>query len=305
MRVVFLGNDQWSVPSLEALVEARDLEIALVVTNPARPAGRGSALTPTKVAEAARSRSLALTETKSVREADGLEALRVARPDVIVVVAYGELLTPAVLAIAPFGGINLHLSLLPRWRGAAPVQHALLAGDAESGVTTMKMDAGLDTGPLLEQRTERVLPTEDAGTLGARLALVGAELLVHTIRSLDELTPRPQPDTGATSAPKLQPADRALDWSEGAVAIVRRVRAFAPDPGARTTFRESMLNVLAAEPVAGSGPPGEILSVDDLGVVVAAGRGGVRLLVVAPAGRRHMAARDWANGARFVPGERL
>jgi methionyl-tRNA formyltransferase len=305
VRVVFLGNDAWSVPSLGALDAAGDIEIALVATNPARPAGRGSPLTSTPVAEAARRRGLALAEVASVRREAGLEAVRTATSDLLVVVAYGELLTPDVLTIAPLGAINLHFSLLPAWRGAAPVQHALLAGDPETGVTTMKIDAGLDTGPILEQRAERVLPSDDAGTLGMRLASVGAELLVHTIRSLGELTPRRQDDAAATLAPKLRPSDRALDWSEDAAAIVRRVRALAPDPGARTTFRGSPLNVLAAEPVGGSGEPGEIVSVDDRGVVVAAGRGGVLLRLVAPAGRRHMSASDWANGARFAPRERL
>jgi methionyl-tRNA formyltransferase len=185
------------------------------------------------------------------------------------------------------------------------VQHALLAGDATTGVTTMLMDAGLDTGPVLEQREEAVRPDDDAGSLGARLALLGAELLVHTLGSVDRISPRPQPTAGVTRAPRLTSEDRIIDWSDRADAIVRRVRALAPLPGARTTLREQPLNVLAAEVVSGSGAPGTILGIDDRGVLIAAGFHAVRLRTVAPAGRRHMPATDWANGARLAPLERL
>jgi methionyl-tRNA formyltransferase len=305
MRVVFLGNDAWSVPALEALVDASGLDVVLVVTNPPRPAGRGSVPTMTPVAEAARRGRLALAEVAGVRRAEGFDALVAARPDVLVVVAYGELLTPQVLDVPKRGAINLHFSLLPRWRGAAPVQHVLLAGDATTGVTTMRMDVGLDTGPILEQREEPIRPEDDAGTLGARLAELGAGLLVHTLGSLDQVAPRQQPTAGVTWAPKLTPADRIVDWNEDAEGIVRRVRALAPDPGARTTFRGRPINILRAESVEGSGSPGSILGVDDRGVRIAAGRDGVRLRSVAPAGRRHMSAAEWANGARLGPLERL
>lgn len=305
MRVVFLGNDVWSVPALGSLASAPGLDVVLTVTNEPRPAGRGSSLTPTPVAQAARGIGTPLVETSGVRAGRGLGAVSAARPDVLVVVAYGQILPSEVLDFAPRGSINLHFSLLPRWRGAAPVQHTLLAGDSVTGVTTMLMDEGLDTGPILEQHTTPVLPDEDAGTLGARLADIGAKLLVHTVRSLDQVVPRPQSATEATSAPKLRPEDRVLDWSHGAGALVRRIKACAPDPAARTTFRGRPLNVISAEVVPASASPGSVVSVDERGVVVAAGRAGVLLLAVAPAGRRHMAARDWANGAHFEPDERL
>jgi methionyl-tRNA formyltransferase len=305
MRVVFLGNDAWSVPALEALAGATVLDVVLVVTNPPRPAGRGSVPTMTPVAETARRGGLALAEVEGVRGGEGLDALLAARPDVLAVVAYGVLLTPEVLDVPRSGAVNLHFSLLPRWRGAAPVQHALLEGDATTGVTTMRMDVGLDTGPILEQREERIRPDDDAGTLGARLAGLGAGLLVHTLGSLGQLSPRTQDAAGATWAPKLAPADRIVEWGQDADTVVRRVRALAPAPGARTTFRGRPLNILLAESVEGSGAPGTILGVDDRGVRVAAGRRGVRLRTVAPAGRRHMPATDWANGARFAPRERL
>lgn len=305
MRVVFLGNDAWSVPALDAVADDAGLEVALVVTNPVRPAGRGSAPTPTPVADRARARGLPLAQVDGVRDGEGLRALRDAGADALAVVAYGELLTPEVLDLAREGAVNLHFSLLPRWRGAAPVQHALLAGDPTTGVTTMLMDRGLDTGPVLEQRATPILPDDDAGSLGGRLAGIGAELLVHTLRTLSEITPRPQDPEAATSAPKLRPVDRELRWDEPAERLVRVVRAFAPAPGGRTTFRGQPLNVLEAEVAAASGGSGEILTLDADGVVVAAGEGAVRLREVAPAGRRHMGAVDWARGARFAPGERL
>jgi len=304
MRVVFLGNDVWSVRALEALVDAPGLDVVLVVTNPPQPAGRGSVRTMTPVADRARGR-LALAEVAGVRQGEGLDALVTARPEVLVVVAYGQLLTPEVLDVPTRGAINLHFSLLPRWRGAAPVQHALLAGDAATGVTTMRMDEGMDTGQILEQREEPIRPEDDAGTLGARLAGIGAELLVHTLGSLDLIEPRQQPTAGVTWAPKLTSTDRIVDWSQDAERIVRRVRAFAPAPGARTTFRGRAINILLAESFEESGVPGSILGVDDRGVLVAAGRDGVRLRTVAPAGRRHMSAAEWANGARLAPLERL
>jgi methionyl-tRNA formyltransferase len=305
MRLAFLGNARWSVPALEALADTPELDLTLVVTNPPRPAGRGSALTPTAVARAAGLRGMHLVEAGGVRSGKGLEELRSARPDVLVVVAYGELLSPEVLTLAPKGAINLHFSLLPRWRGAAPVQHALLAGDTTTGVTTMLMDEGLDTGPILDQRAEPIDPIDDAGSLGDRLASLGAQLLVETLRSWDDLVPRPQDDGLATAAPKLRPADRVLDWSQASVLMERRVRALSPEPGARTVFRGRPLLVTLVEPTDGSGEPGTILGTDDRGVLVATGDGAVRLRMVAPAGRRHMTALDWSRGARFGAGERL
>ena len=316
-RVVFLGNDAWSVPSLEALAAEPWLEVALVVTNPEKPAGRGSALRPTLVAEASQRLGLSLVEVAGVRSGPGLEALRSAEPDVLVVVAYGEILSPEVLGIARWGAINLHFSLLPRWRGAAPVQHALLAGDTVTGVTVMRMDEGLDTGPVLAQREEPIRD-DDAGALGARLATLGAGLLIEVLRTppADDGAPAwretPQDHRRATTAPRPRAEDRRVDWTEPADAIVRRVRAFGPDPAATAVFRDAPLKVFGAEVAQEGlaledvpGVPGGILGADDRGVVVVAGEGSVRLLEVAPAGRRRMPAPDWARGARFAPGETL
>lgn len=316
-RVAFLGNDPWSVPTLRAVAAAPDVEVALVVTNPPRPAGRGSQLAPTAVADGARAEDLPLLEVPGVRAGEGFAALDASAPDALVVVAYGEILTPEVLDIPALGAVNVHFSLLPRWRGAAPVQRAILEGEEVTGVTVMLMDEGMDTGPVLVAVETPVGPGEDAGSLGDRLAELGAPLLVETLRGLAAGTvePRSQDEAAATYAPKPKPEERVIDWRERADAIVRRIRAFAPEPGATTTFRGRPLKVLRADarPVGHSmsaprptSEPG-LLVVDETtgnpGVDVAGTA--VRLLEVAPAGRKRMAGADWARGARIRPGERL
>ncbi len=318
VRVVFLGNDAWSVPTLEALARAEDVDVVLVVTNPARPAGRGSKVTPTPVADVARRLGLPLAETETTRDGSFLERLRAVAPDATVVVAYGELLSPDVLGVARLGSLNLHFSLLPRWRGASPVQHAILEGDAVTGVSVMLMDEGLDTGPVLARSAIPIRSDDDSGSLGERLATFGAETMVDVLHSFamgETLTPLPQggssdpsfdPSFAPTSAPKLGPADRVVDWRQPADAIVRRIRAFAPDPGATTTWRGEDFKLLRAEE-AGSeeGDPGTIVEADRNGVTIAAGSGAVCLLEVAPAGRRRMSGADWARGVRDVVGQRL
>jgi methionyl-tRNA formyltransferase len=309
--VVFLGNDRWSVSALEALAGEPEIDVALVVTNPPKPAGRGSALTPTPVAEAARRIDLPLLETDRVSAGSGSDAIREIRPDVIAVVAYGEILSRELLELPRLGCINLHFSLLPRWRGAAPVQRALLAGDEVTGVTVMRMDAGLDTGPILNQLEDAIRPEDDARALGDRLARLGGMLLAGVVRKLadDGLPERRQDDRKATRAPRFAPEERRIDWGDAAENIVRLVRALSPDPCATTLFRGDILKVLAAgvahDPVTGAASPGSVLGADDRGVLVAAGTGGVRLRDVAPSGRKRMPAADWARGARFESGERL
>src|SRR5688572_17700337 len=185
MRIAFLGNDTWSVPSLRALAAADDVDLELVLTNPPRPAGRGSHLTPTAVADVAVESGLRLLEVGRVRDGEGFDALDALEPDAIVVVAYGEILTADVLDIPRLGAVNVHFSLLPRWRGAAPVQRTILEGDEVTGVTVMLMDEGLDTGPVLAGAETPVGPEEDAGRLGARLAALGAPLVIETLRELE------------------------------------------------------------------------------------------------------------------------
>ena len=314
IRVAFCGNDAWSVPPLEAIAGDAELEVVSVVTNPPKPAGRGSQPRATAVAATARRLELPLVEVDGVRGGAGLDALHAAVPDVLVVVAYGELLNRDVLELAPMGALNLHFSLLPRWRGAAPVTHALLAGDDLTGVTVMRMDEGLDTGPILSQLEDAVRPEDDAGSLGERLAGLGAMLLVGVLRTLTSGGPpeRTQDEGSVTLAPRLGPEDRHLRWNEPAEPIVRRVRAMSPEPGATTSLRGNAIKVLAAGVAHDrlgrldwDAPPGSILAHDARGVLVRAGEAGVRLLEVAAAGRKRMTAAEWARGARFSNDDHL
>ncbi|MEX0992106.1 MAG: methionyl-tRNA formyltransferase [Actinomycetota bacterium] len=307
--MVFLGNDRWSVPSLEALASSRH-DVALVLTRTPRPARRGMATDPTPVATAARDLLLPLVETPSLEETEGPEAIRNTRLDVLVVVAFGEILSPVELGLAPRGAENVHFSLLPRYRGASPVQRALIDGLASTGVTTMLLDEGMDTGPILLQREASIGETDDAGVLGGRLAVLGADLLIATLDAMEDgsLEPRPQDPAKASTAPRLTAADRVLDWSRPAAEVVGRIRAFAPEPGARTGFRGAGLKVVRAEVVAASGEPGALVFPVDGepgGPLVAAGTGGVRLVEVAPAGRKHMDAEAFWRGVRPHPGETL
>jgi methionyl-tRNA formyltransferase len=303
MRVVFLGNDRWSVPTLRALADHAGTEVALVGTAAPKPAGRGSELRATEVADEARARSLPLIEVDRI--AGHLDDLRAAAPDVLVVVAYGEILRTPLLELAPLGAVNVHFSLLPRWRGAAPVQRAILEGDDHSGVTTMLMSAGLDTGPILMQREEPISDTDDAASLGNRLAAIGAELIVETLASLDVIEPRAQVEAGATYAPKIEESDEAIDWTEPAVRVERRIRAMSPSPGAWTTFRGKRLKIFKAHADTRSGTPGTVVEIGTDRLLVGAGTGSVLLQELAIEGRRRMPVADWLRGARTEAGEVL
>lgn len=306
LRVTFLGDHEWSVPSLQRLAESRH-EVVRVITRPPRPGRRGGDPVPNPVADAARGLRSPLAEVETVRAGEGFAALADPEPDVLVVVAYGEILPEQLLAIPAIAAVNVHFSLLPELRGASPVQAALLQGMERTGVTTMLMDAGLDTGPVLRQRAETIAAVDDAGSLGGRLARIGAELLVETIDDLASGTARPSPqdESRATYAPKLGGDRRRIDWALPAGAIVNLIRAFAPDPGALAAFRGRPLKVVRAGVAAASGAPGTIAEVGPEGFVVAAAQGGVRILEVAPAGRRRMTAAEFARGHRPQPGEPL
>jgi len=303
---VFLGNDRWSVPSLRAIA-ASGHRVIRVVTRVPKPAGRGNALTPTPVASAAREADLPLLEVETVKEGPGLDALRADAPDVLVVVAYGEILPPRVLSLSIVAPVNLHFSLLPRFRGASPVQTALLEGVRETGVTTIVMDEGTDSGAVLLQRPEPVRPDDDAGSLGDRLAEAGAGLLVESLERLaaGDVEPTPQDESRATFTTPIRAADRILRWDAPARALVNRVRAMAPEPGASTAFRGEPLKVLRAETTDAGGEPGTIAAVDADGFVVATADGGLRPLELAPAGRKRMRGADFVNGYRPAAGERL
>ena len=271
-------------------------------------------MTATAVADEARTLELPLLEVDRIRDGEGFDALDSLEPDAIVVVAYGEILTPDVLDIPRLGAVNVHFSLLPRWRGAAPVQRAILEGDEVTGATVMLMDEGMDTGPVLTTVETAIEPDEDAGSLGARLAEMGGPLLVETLRGLSEGTvePRSQDHTAATYAPKLLPEERTIDWRQPADSIVRRVRAFAPDPGAFTMFHQGRLKVLVARALPGPGGwmlsdtpvPGQVMRGDGNPRVLG-WPGLVELVEVAPAGRKRMSGEEWARGARIEPLEHL
>jgi methionyl-tRNA formyltransferase len=318
VRVVFLGNAPWSVPLLEA-VAASPHELVLVMTRSPRPAGRGNRLTPTPVAESTREAGLPLKEVETVKAGEGFDALARAAPDVLAVVAYGEIVPKEVLDIPKVAPVNVHFSLLPALRGAAPVQRAILEGLPATGATTIRMDEEMDTGPILLQAQEAISSEDDAGSLGARLAVVGGRLLVDTLDRLEDgsLVERPQDEAQATYAPKLKPEDRLIEWSQPAESIARRVRALAPEPAATTTFRRRSLKVFRAsnasdmilfESLPGNGRKpivaGSVVGVDGDPLVVTPD-GFVKLEEVAPEGRRRMSGADFVRGFRPEPGERL
>jgi methionyl-tRNA formyltransferase len=314
MRVTFLGNAPWSVPSLEALA-ASSHEVAHVLTRVPRPAGRGGELRSTEVAQTARRLQRPLTEVETVRSGPGREALVESRPDVLVVVAYGEILPADVLAIPRVAPVNVHFSLLPELRGAAPVQRAILEGLAATGVTTIRMDEGVDTGPILRQAEEHIRDDDDTGSLGARLAAVGGRLLVDTLDRLETgaIREQPQDDGRATYAPKLTREDELIEWSDPADRIGHRVRALSPEPGARTTFRGKVLKVRRAEwrhvdgPDGGTPEPGTIVVMhgDELGAYAGGERTVVVLEEVQLEGKRAISGAEFLRGYPPRPGERL
>lgn len=314
MRLAFLGNALWSGPPLEALA-ASSHELALVVTRGPRPAGRGGKPRQTPVAVAARNLALPLLEVDTVKSGPGFDALAGAEPHILCVVAYGEILPKAVLALPAAAPVNLHFSLLPELRGAAPVQRAILEGLSVTGVTTIWMDEGLDTGPILLQQEEAIDETDDAGSLGARLAAIGGRVLVDTIDRLESgsVRPRPQDEAGATYAPKLRPEEEWIDWTASPDAIVRRVRALSPAPGARTSFRSRTLKVFRASwrglegPLPAARQPGELVLLQGIQpACFAGGRNAVVVLEeVALEGRKRMSGDEFARGQRPSDGERL
>ena len=311
MRIAFLGTPDVAVPALEALVDADDIEVAAVITNPDRPRGRRGTPQPPPVKVAAERAGLEVWQPAKPREV--LEELQALEVDACAVVAYGALLPKDVLEAGGRGMVNLHFSLLPRWRGAAPVQHALRAGDEVTGITTFVLDEGMDTGPVLDRVEVPIDPNESAGHLLERLAAIGAPVLVDSLRRLVAgETPTPQPDHGATLAPKIRPEDVAIDLTASSREIVGLARSADPAPGAHTTFRGKRLKVFRAEvtdevvdELAGEdAAPGEVIARDH-GVVVATGDGAVRLLEVQPEGKARMDGAAFANGYRPEPGERL
>jgi len=303
MRLVFAGTPEFAERALSALLAAGH-DIALVLSQPDRPAGRGMRLSESPVKRSALASGLAVFQPASLRDEAAQSRIREADADALIVVAYGLILPLPVLAAARGGAINIHASLLPRWRGAAPIQHALLAGDARTGISIMQMDAGLDTGPVLMQRELAIAPDDDAGSLHDRLADMGAGMIVEAL-SGPALQPTPQPSEGASYAAKITRADAILDWNATAIELERRVRAMRPAPGAQTTHGGEPLKVWRAECVAGSGIPGTVLNASHEALVVACKDGALSLVEVQRAGGRRLSATQFLRGAGVSAGDRL
>ena len=289
-----------------ALLEAGH-EIALVLTQPDRPAGRGLRPSATAVKQLAAARGLDVFQPQSLNDEAVLGRLSASRPEALVVAAYGLILPPRALEIAPLGALNIHASLLPRWRGAAPIQRALLAGDRETGITIMKMDAGLDTGPMLSSHRLPIAPQDDAQSLHDRLAALGAEAIVAALTQLAAGGARlsAQPEAGATYARKIGKHESALDWTKNCVELERAVRAFRPSPGARAQLRGEAVKIWRALCVAGKGAPGEVLESSAEGVRIACGEGALLATELQRAGGTRLAAADFLRGFPIAPGECL
>ncbi|MQY11876.1 Methionyl-tRNA formyltransferase [Streptomyces sp. RB5] len=308
MRLVFAGTPEVAVPSLDALIASERHAVVAVVTRPDAPAGRGRRLVASPVAQRAEEAGIEVLKPAHPRDADFRARLTEIAPDCCPVVAYGALLPKSALDIPAHGWVNLHFSLLPAWRGAAPVQHTILAGDEMTGATTFRIDEGLDSGPVFGVVTEAVRPTDTSGDLFTRLAFAGAGLLLATMDGIEDgsLDPRPQPADGVSLAPKISVEDGELHWTDPAMRIDRVVRGCAPAPGAWTVFRGERLKVMSVgmAPDRGDLAPGD-LAVSKNAVHAGTGSHAVELLWVQAQGKKPMNAADWARGARIAAGERL
>ncbi len=302
--IVFMGTPDFAVPTLRALASA--YPVVGVVTQPDRPAGRGRQLLAPPVKAAAVELGIPVIQPARLREPEALQQLQAWAPDLIVVAAFGQLLKPAVLDLPRFGCINVHASLLPRHRGAAPIAAAILAGDDETGITIMRMDVGLDTGPTLTTRAIPIASTDTTASLSVRLAEVGADLLIDTLPGYlaGTIIPQPQPDQGATYAPQLKKEDGRLDFTETAEELARRVRAFSPWPGAYCLWEGQPFKVLEARPISGRGLPGTVSGGLD-GPALTCNDGQLLLITVQPAGKRPMSAIDFARGSRHFVGSHV
>jgi methionyl-tRNA formyltransferase len=283
MRLVFMGTPAFSVPALDALVAAGH-EIATVYTQPPRPAGRGQGLRPSDVHRRAEALGLPVRHPASLRTPEAQAEFAALEADAAVVVAYGLILPQPVLDAPRMGCLNIHASLLPRWRGAAPIHRAVMAGDAETGVCIMRMEAGLDTGPVLLREAIPIGPADTTGDLHDRLAALGARMVVAALDRLPELVPVPQPEDGVTFAAKIDKAEARIDWTRPAEEVARQIRGLSPVPGAWCLAGEERVKLLRAVAVAGSGAPGEVLG----GLTVACGTGAVAVTELQREGKRAM-----------------
>lgn len=305
-----MGTPELAATSLRALIGERDFQIVAVVTQPDQPKGRGLRLEPSPVKQIAQQANLPVLQPERAREENFIEQLRGLQPELIAVAAYGQILPKAILDLPRFGCLNVHTSLLPQYRGAAPIQHALLNGETETGVTIMKMDAGLDTGDILTQQKMEIHASDNSQTVHDRLAETGAGLLVSTIRDFiaGKIQARPQPSEGVSYAPKIKKQDGQIDWAQPARRIWNRVRAMVPWPGAFTHLPEQdahLLKIWEAEVVEGSGEAGTVLSADKRGIAVACGSEALRVLVVQREGGRRMGAGEFLAGHPLRMGQKV
>jgi methionyl-tRNA formyltransferase len=322
MKVVFCGTPQVAVPTLKRLLTQPEFEIAAVVTQPDRPSGRGMQVSFSPVKEAALAAGVPVHQPEKIRSPESQELLQRIAPDVIVIIAYGQIIPARLLPIPKFGWINLHASLLPKYRGAAPINWAIVNGETKSGLTTMRIDAGMDTGEMLLQTEMTIGPRETTPELAVRMSEAGAPLMVDTLKGIASgtLAPRPQDHTQATYAPLLKKEDGRIDWSQTANEIYNRMRGFTPWPGAYTTFRERICHILG-EPVSNeqqepasqqsivtpsqSPPPGTI-RFSGAGLIVSCGEATeLRVLSVKREGSKKVDALEFATGARLTEGERF
>jgi methionyl-tRNA formyltransferase len=309
MKIIFMGTAELSCASLEKLARDKIFSVVAVVTQPDKPKGRDLKLQPSPVKILAQKLKLPVLQPQRARDEKFIAELGELKPDLIVVVAYGQILPYSILDLPKFGCLNVHTSMLPKYRGASPIQSAILNGDAETGVTIMKMDAGLDTGPILSTRRTPILRADDSQTLHDRLAQLGAELLVETIPNYvaGTILPQPQPTEGSSYAAKIKKEDGQIDWEKSAAEIWNRLRAFTPWPGAFTfvpaQLKPQRLKIWKAEIVERSGMAGKILSADKNGIVVACGQNALRILEMQREGGRRMNAGEFLAGCALRAGE--
>jgi methionyl-tRNA formyltransferase len=312
LRIIFMGTAELSCASLEKLAGDKNFSVLAVVTQPDKPTGRASKKQPfSPVKMLAEKLNLPVLQPLKARDEKFIGELRGLKPDLMVVVAYGQILPQSILDLPKFGCLNVHTSLLPKYRGAAPIQWAIADGEPETGVTIMRMDAGLDTGPVLSVRRTPILPADDSQSLHDRLAQLGAELLVETMPAYvaGKIAPQPQPAEGSTYAAKIKKEDGKIDWHQPAAQIWNRLRAFTPWPGAFTFLqaepKPQLLKIWKAEVAEQSGTAGIILSADKTGIVVGCGQGALRILELQREGGRRLAAEPFLIGHPLPAGGRL
>lgn len=311
LRIVFCGTPAFGLPALKRLLAESDFSVEAVITQPDRPSGRGQKISGSPIKDAALAAGIQVYQPEKIRSDSAREFLKHLAPDAVVIIAYGQIIPGDLLEIPRLGWINLHASLLPKYRGAAPIQRAIANGETRTGLTTMQIDAGLDTGPILDQIEMDIGPEETAPQLSDRMAEAGAPLMLGTLRRLDQakIQPRSQDNSRATLAPPLKREEGLIDWSKPAPSIYNQIRAFDPWPGAFTHFRERICHIWGrpVEPpqVIKRGEPGAILADKENIFVVCGATTCLRLEFVKPEGRNRMTAREFSSGARFKPGERF